>query len=127
MMSSERAAFQSCLSEFMVMVEEMDKLEVIESDCGSEEVISREVSSPFLGTGKSSARSTFGEEFRSVRTSFSSCIEEDSGKNEDGTTQPTVERRVGVDSVFTEDYQSARASFGSHLEDKDREFSQIVS
>ena len=90
----------------------------------SDEVISREVASPFLGTGKSpaSSRNSFGEEFKSVRTSFGSCVEEDGGGSKEiETTQPTVERRIGIDSVFSEEYQSARASFGSH---KGRHISQ---
>ena len=32
MMMSERAAFQSCLSEFMVLVEEMERVEVVTVD-----------------------------------------------------------------------------------------------
>ena len=69
---SERAAFQSCLSAFMVLVEDAEKLEEEEEE---------EDSSSSEGVGKSNDNfldlvESSSEGFRSARASFGSCLED---------------------------------------------------
>ena len=100
-MMSERAAFQSCLSEFMVLVEEMERVEVVTVDKVDKEVDNIDKVDKVDKDDKV-------DKVHKVDKVDQNEEEED---NEDDLQSSS------------EEYKSARASFGSYLEDKGRHVS----
>ena len=99
---SERAAFQSCLAEFMVMVEDMEKVEVVRNK-NEEEEVGNEVPNEVLNDVLNDVLNEVNEVVNEV-------------DNDEDDLQSS-----------SEEYKSARASFGSYLEDKGRHVRRNVS
>ena len=83
-MMSERAAFQSCLAEFMVMVEDMEKVEVVRNK-NEEEEVGNEVPNEVLNEVNEVVNEvdndeddlqSSSEEYKSARASFGSYLED---------------------------------------------------
>ena len=76
-MMSERAAFQSCLSEFMVLVEEMERVEVVSVD-EVDEVVDKTVDrdEEEEENGDEDELQSSSEEYKSARASFGSYLED---------------------------------------------------
>ena len=81
---SERAAFQSCLAEFMVMVEDMEKVEVVRNK-NEEEEVGNEVPNEVLNEVNEVVNEvdndeddlqSSSEEYKSARASFGSYLED---------------------------------------------------
>ena len=75
---SERAAFQSCLSEFMVLVEEMERVEVVSVDEVDEVVDEASVDrdEEEEENGDEDELQSSSEEYKSARASFGSYLED---------------------------------------------------
>ena len=72
---SERAAFQSCLSEFMVLVEEMERVEVVSVDEVVDEAsVDRDEEEE--ENGDEDELQSSSEEYKSARASFGSYLED---------------------------------------------------
>ena len=79
-MMSERAAFQSCLSEFMVLVEEMERVEVVAVDevvDKVDEVVDKaSVDRDEDEDEDDEEQLSSSEEYKSARASFGSYLED---------------------------------------------------
>ena len=87
---SERAAFQSCLSEFMVLVEEMERVEVVSVD-EVDEVVDEEEEE----NGDEDELQSSSEEYKSARASFGSYLE-DKGRHVPINVPSAVEISISI-------------------------------
>ena len=100
-MMSERAAFQSCLSEFMVLVEEMEKVEVVTVDKVVDKV------------DKVDGKVEKIDKVDKVDVKVDEEVDKVDKSEEEEDNEDDLQS-------CSEEYKSARASFGSYLEDKGR-------